>query len=105
MLVNQLWKVNIKYKGGTYESFHLQKRYENELEVEFLFQIHFQRQRTNESIDAENELESDPDAPKRWTKQVFKYSTTCINLIIICISFSSRCFQKIKMIEKCKDLE
>ena len=41
MLVNQLWKVNIKYKEGTYESFHLQKRYENELEVEFLFQIHF----------------------------------------------------------------
>ena len=41
MLVNQLWKVNIKYKKGTYQRFHLQKRYENELEVEFLFQIHF----------------------------------------------------------------
>ena len=41
MLVNQLWKVNIKYKERTYGSFHLQKRYENELEVEFLFQIHF----------------------------------------------------------------
>ena len=41
MLVNQFWKVNIKYKEGTYKSFHLQKRYENELEVKFLFQIHF----------------------------------------------------------------
>ena len=41
MLVNQLWKVNIKYKEGKYEGFHLQKRYENESEVEFLFQIHF----------------------------------------------------------------
>ena len=87
MLVNQLWKVNIKYKEGTYESFHLQKRYENELEVEFLFQIHFQRQRKNESIDAENEEESKPDAPKRWTEQVFKCSTTCINFTIIYISF------------------
>ena len=37
MLVNQLWKVNIKYQEGTYESFHLLKRYETELEVEFLF--------------------------------------------------------------------
>ena len=87
MLVNQLWKVNIKYKKGTYQRFHLQKRYENELEVEFLFQIHFQRKRKNESIDAENEAESEPDAPKRWTKQVFKYSTTCINFTIIYISF------------------
>ena len=87
MLVNQLWKVNIKYKEGTYESFHLQKRYENELEVEFLFQIHFQRKRKNESIDAENEVESEPDAPKRQTKQVFKYSTICINFTIIYISF------------------
>ena len=87
MLVNQLWKVNIKYKEGTYESFHLQKRYENELEVEFLFQIHFQRQRKNESIDAENEEESEPDGPKRWTKQVFKYSTTSINFTIIYNSF------------------
>ena len=41
MLVNRLWKVNIIYKEDTYESFHLQKRYENELEVKFLFQIHF----------------------------------------------------------------
>ena len=41
MLVNQLWKVNIIYKEGTYESFHLQKRYKNDLEVEFLFQIPF----------------------------------------------------------------
>ena len=87
MLVNQLWKVNIKYKEGTYESFHLQKRYENELEVEFLFQIHFQRKRKNESIDAENEVQSEPDAPKRQTKQVFKYSTICINFTIIYISF------------------
>ena len=87
MLVNQLWKNNIKYKEGAYQSFHLKKRYDNELEVEFLFQIHFYRQRKNESIDAENEVESEPDAPKRWTKQVFKYSTTCINLTIICISF------------------
>ena len=86
MLVNQLWKVNIKYKEGTYESFHLQKGYDNELEVEFLFQIHFQRQIKSESIDAENEVESEPDAPKRWTKQVFKYSTNCINSTIICIS-------------------
>ena len=38
--VNHLWKVKCKYNEGTYESFHLQKRYENELEVEFLFQIH-----------------------------------------------------------------
>ena len=68
MLVNQLWKNNIKYKEGTYQSFHLKKRYDNELEVEFLFQIHFYRQRKNESIDAENEVESEPDAPKRWTK-------------------------------------
>ena len=87
MLVNQLWKVNIKYKEGTYESFHLQKRYDNELEVEFLFQIHFQRQIKNESIDAENEVESEPDAPKRWTKQVFKYSTTSISFKIKYISF------------------
>ena len=87
MLVNQLWKVNIKYKEGTYESFHLQKRYENELQAEFLFQIHFQRQRKNESIGAENEEESEPDARKRWTRQVFKYSTTCINFTIIYISF------------------
>ena len=87
MLVNQLWKVNIKYKEGTYESFHLQKSYENELEVEFLFQIPFQRKRENESIDAENEVQSEPDAPKRQTKQVFKYSTTCINFTIIYISF------------------
>ena len=50
MLVNQLWKVNIKYKEGTYEGFHLQKRYETEPEVEFLFQIHFKHQRKNESI-------------------------------------------------------
>ena len=41
MLVNQLWKVNIIYKEGTYESFHLQKRYENELEVEFYFKFIF----------------------------------------------------------------
>ena len=87
MLVNQLWKVNIKYKEGTYESFHLQKRYDNELEVEFLFQIYFQRQIKNESIDAENEVESEPDAPKRWTKQVFKYSTTSISFKIKYISF------------------
>ena len=87
MLVNQLWKVNIKYKEGTYESFHLQKGYDNELEVEFLFQIHFQRQIKNESIDAENEVESEPDAPKRWTKQVFKYSTTSISFKIKYISF------------------
>ena len=87
MLVNQLWKVNIKYKESTYESFHLQKGYDNELEVEFLFQIHFQRQIKNESIDAENEVESEPDAPKRWTKQVFKYSTTSISFKIIYISF------------------
>ena len=87
MLVNQLWKVNIKYKEGTYESFHLQKRYENELEVEFLFQIPFQRKRENESIDAENEVERESDAPKRWTKQLFKYSTICINFTIIYISF------------------
>ena len=83
--VNQLWKFKFKYNEGTYESFHLQKRYENELEVEFLFQIHFQRKRKNESIDAENEVESEPDAPKRYTKQVFKYSTTCINFTIIYI--------------------
>ena len=87
MLVNQLWKVNIKYKEGTYESFHLQKRYENELEVEFLFEIHFQRQRKTESIDAKNEVQSEPDAPKRWTKELFKCSTTCINFTIIYISF------------------
>ena len=87
MLVNQLWKNNIKYKEGTYESFHLKKRYDNELEVEFLFQIHFQRQIKNESIDAENEVESEPDAPKRWTKQVFKYSTTSISFKIKYISF------------------
>ena len=87
MLVNQLWKVNIKYKEGTYESFHLQKSYENELEVEFLFQIPFQRKRENESIDAENEVERESDAPKRWTKQLFKYSTICINFTIIYISF------------------
>ena len=65
----------------------MQKSYENELEVKFLFQIHFQRQRKNESIDAQNEEESEPDAPERWTKQVFKYSTTRINFTIICISF------------------
>ena len=87
MLVNQLWKVNIKYKEGTYESFHLQKRHENELEAEFLFQIYFQRKRKNESIDAENEVESEPDAPKRWTKQLFKCSTIYINFTIIYISF------------------
>ena len=39
--VNQLWKVKCKYNEDTYESFHLQKRFENELEVVFLFQIHF----------------------------------------------------------------
>ena len=86
MLVNRLWKVNIIYKEYTYESFHLQKRYENELEVKFLFQIHFQRQRKNESIDAENEVESESDAPNRWTKQVFKYSTTRKNFTVIYIS-------------------
>ena len=85
VLVNQLWKVKIKYKQDTCESFHLQKRYENEVEVEFLFGIHFQRKRKNESIDAKNEVESEPDAPKRQTKQVFQYSTTCINFTIIYI--------------------
>ena len=43
----------------------MQKRYENVLEVEFLFQIQFWRKRKNESFDAENEVESEPDAPKR----------------------------------------
>ena len=61
----------------------MQKCYENELELKFLFQIHFQCQRKNESSDAENEEQSDPDAPKRWVKTVLEYSITYITFTII----------------------
>ena len=63
--------------------FHCLYYCENELELEFLFQIHFQRQGKNESSYAEYEEGSDPDAPKRWAKKVLEYSITCVNFTVI----------------------
>ena len=36
----------------------------------------------SESSDSENEEESESDATKRWAKQAFKCSITCINFAI-----------------------
>ena len=61
---------------------HCLYNYENQLELEFLIKINFQRQRKNETSDAEYEEGNEPDAPKRWAKKVLEYSISCVNFTI-----------------------
>ena len=68
MLSNQLLKVKSKDQEGTYDGFYLQKCFENKLELEFLCQVNFYSQRTNESSESKIEEESESDATKRWGK-------------------------------------
>ena len=97
MLSNQLLKVKSKDQEGTCDGFYLQKCYENKLELEFLFQVNFQSQRRNQSNDSKIEEESESDATKRWAKQAFKYSITCINFAIYKFHYDLVVFKK----EKC----
>ena len=55
MLSNQLLNVKSKDQEGTCGGFYLQKCYENKLELEFLCQVNFYSQRTNESSDSKIE--------------------------------------------------
>ena len=99
MLSNQLLKVKSKDQEGTCGGFHLQKCYENKLELEFLCQVNFQSQRRNESGDSKNEEESESDATKRWAKQAFKYSITCISFAIYKFHSDLVVFKKEKCLE------